>query len=291
MKVPCYLAVLALSLIATTCAFSTRSALYPENWTPGFTDSQGRYLHDFSYAGYQSGETAVPDHLIEPVFDVVAEYGADATGVQDATAAIQAAIDAAANAGGGTVYLPQGTYRIRVPSPGTPALWIDHSAIQLIGDGPNKTFIFNDAVDVRETAVIRVGPRMERIWFTPLNNQTTPLAHDAASRDMELVLTDVTPFSPGDSIVATMDLTDALIAEFSMQGKDWDTSWMKGFTFARTIVAIDTASNTITLDAPIRFKLETANNARIYRVSPYVEEVGLKGFSIGNTYHPASSGF
>src|SRR5690348_15837769 len=38
-----------------------RSALSPEDWTPAFTDAEGRFLHDFSYAGYRAG-----DELPEP---------------------------------------------------------------------------------------------------------------------------------------------------------------------------------------------------------------------------------
>ena len=37
-----------------------RSSLYPEDWTPGFADAQGRFLHDFSYAGYHKGEALIP---------------------------------------------------------------------------------------------------------------------------------------------------------------------------------------------------------------------------------------
>jgi len=277
--------------ISSLNASAFRSALYPEDWQPSFTDPQGRYLHDFSYAGYRGGESELPLDLPQPVFNVISDYGADPGGVVDSTGAIQSAIADAANAGGGTVYLPEGIYRISVSSPGIPALWIDHSEILLAGDGPDKTFLFNTSVSIRGTPVIRVGPRMERLWFSPLNQQTTPLAADVSARETELVLTEVTPFSVGDSIVATMDLTAALIEEFSMEGKSWDVSWMKGPTFARTIIAVDTSSNTITLDAPIRFKLETANNARVYRISPYVREVGLSGFSIGNVANTATSGF
>ena len=37
-------------------ATSWRSALYPEGWDPSFTDENGLFLHDFSYAGYHLGE-------------------------------------------------------------------------------------------------------------------------------------------------------------------------------------------------------------------------------------------
>lgn len=47
------------------------------------------------------------------VYDVTAwPYNADKTGATDATVAIQTAIDAAYAAGGGTVYLPNGTYKV-----------------------------------------------------------------------------------------------------------------------------------------------------------------------------------
>ena len=46
-----------------------RSSLYPEDWQPGFADASGRFLHDFSYAGYARGEKPIPDKK-GPVFDV-----------------------------------------------------------------------------------------------------------------------------------------------------------------------------------------------------------------------------
>ena len=37
-----------------------RSSLYPEDWRPGYKDSLGRFLHDFSYAGYRLMARTVP---------------------------------------------------------------------------------------------------------------------------------------------------------------------------------------------------------------------------------------
>ncbi|WP_349617118.1 glycosyl hydrolase family 28-related protein [Azotobacter salinestris] len=71
----------------------------------------------------------------------VKDFGALGDGVSDDTAAIQAAIDAAHAAGGGTVYLPAGEYRVsggEEPSDG--ALTIK-SNVYLVGAGMGETVI------------------------------------------------------------------------------------------------------------------------------------------------------
>jgi len=112
--------------------FGWRSALYPADWEPGFTDSEGRFLHDFSYAGYHYGEDSLPQ-IYEPLYDVVSAFGADNTGQADATAAIQEAIDTAAAGAGGVVHFPAGTYRLDGD------LVVNASNIILRGDGPLVT--------------------------------------------------------------------------------------------------------------------------------------------------------
>lgn len=75
----------------------------------------------------------------------VLDFGADSTGVADSAAAIQAAIDslpastasgdpASYKTGGGTVYLPKGTYLISAP------IELTHN-ISLVGDGSDSTII------------------------------------------------------------------------------------------------------------------------------------------------------
>ena len=103
------------SVEQTQAASTWRSALYPENWTPGYTNGSGQFLHDFSYAGYEKGEKDVPAEM-SGLYANVVDYGADATGANDSTSAIQSAINAVQNAGGGTVYLPAGTYKVKPSS-------------------------------------------------------------------------------------------------------------------------------------------------------------------------------
>ncbi|MCP5006511.1 MAG: hypothetical protein GY941_21615 [Planctomycetes bacterium] len=59
-----------------------------------------------------------------PVFNVKnTTYGATGDGITDDTAAIQAAIDAAESAGGGTVFFPAGTYMVAKSTTGTNDSW------------------------------------------------------------------------------------------------------------------------------------------------------------------------
>jgi len=89
-----------------------RSALYPADWSPPEDRrfETDKLIQDFSYAGYRRGEVKLPV-FGGPRFDATA-FGADPTGTADSTAAIQAAIDAAAFAGGGVAYLPAGTFKV-----------------------------------------------------------------------------------------------------------------------------------------------------------------------------------
>lgn len=106
-----------LTFIFLTTFFSAfsqdwRSELYPYNWTPGFA-KDGKFIQDFSYAGYHKGQQPIPN-ITSNIIDVTqAPYNADNTGTNYATAAIQAAIDYVSGMGGGVVYLPAGTYNVQ----------------------------------------------------------------------------------------------------------------------------------------------------------------------------------
>ena len=73
-----------------------------------------------------------------PTFNVL-NYGADPSGVRDSTAAIQAAVNAASAAGGGTVYFPPGTFKATAIGTGTGACIYALPNIRLKGAGPGIT--------------------------------------------------------------------------------------------------------------------------------------------------------
>jgi hypothetical protein len=86
-------------------------------------------------------------HLAGPVANVQG-FGAKGDGAADDTSAIQAAIDYVASQGGGTVYIPAGTYRIMPPR--DPAVGLEMNALRIRSD------------NVRITGE---GPQLSRLVF------------------------------------------------------------------------------------------------------------------------------
>ena len=86
----------------------------------------------------------------------VKDFSAKGNGATDDTLAIQRAIDAAAKAGGGQVYVPSGTYIVSGrDEPGDGCLMLKNN-VQLYGDGMGKTVIkVADGSDTKITGVIR----------------------------------------------------------------------------------------------------------------------------------------
>ncbi|MFJ1754779.1 glycosyl hydrolase family 28-related protein [Kitasatospora sp. NPDC088134] len=74
----------------------------------------------------------------------VRDHGAVGDGTTDDTAAVQGALDAAAAAGGGTVYFPGGRYLVK-PNGGTPALTVGGNGIRLVGASSKAAMLVKGA--------------------------------------------------------------------------------------------------------------------------------------------------
>jgi hypothetical protein len=265
-----------------------RSAIYPEDWTPSRVEPDGKFLHDFSYAGYFRGERELPDgpgNGATLVRNVVTDFGADPTGLLDATTAIQTALDTVGAAGGGVVYLPVGTYRVAprtVSGTTNPyALWMKYSHVILRGAGADLTFIYNASSNMRAREILRINPTSDATWSTALANTSRTLAKSYTGPTSRLELASLDGLEVGDWVVVRSDASADFIAEHKMTGW-WTTTSQPGPTFYRQITAIDPATREITLDVPTRYALLTRDNARIYKTNPHIEGVGLEDFSIGN---------
>jgi hypothetical protein len=283
-----------------------RSAYYPEDWTPDFRTSDGKYLNDFSYAGYHRGEKELPHVAGTPIDVTQAPYQADPTGVKDSTAAIQSALNAAAKAGGGIVFLPAGTYLVAPPTPQSQvALQVPASNIVLRGAGAGKTFICNTSTAMLGKRVIQVvggdpsGYKLAvNFWYKEDPKATTPLSADIPAPTTHIPVQDVSSFSVGDLVAVRCDVTQRFVDQVGMTGKWIPPSdpkspkgnhyLLNGILYCRRVLAIDTDHKELTVDVPTRYPLLMADNARVSKIAePMVSEVGLEDFSIGNKQHPA----
>lgn len=99
-------------------------------------------MNDLFPAGTGVRKELLRQHLVGPVANVQG-FGAKGDGKVDDTNAIQAAIDATIAQGGGTVYIPAGTYKIMpqrsVANLEANALTIRGSNLRILGDGPAAT--------------------------------------------------------------------------------------------------------------------------------------------------------
>ncbi len=265
-----------------------RSAMYPLSWKPSDNDAQGRFVHDFSYAGYHSGELAIPLAPKGPTVDVTkAPYKADSSGKVDATAAIQKALDDVGAKGGGVVFMPAGTYRLVPPTGKSAALFIRHSGVVLRGAGRGLTFLFNDATSMRNRSVISAGPAGNSSWYGS-GGTLRKLAKDADNRSVQLQLTSASGLKAGDWIVAHADATDAWVAQHNMKGL-WTDKMVQGPTFLRQITKV--SAKTVTIDIPLRYPLLTRDDARVYKAKTHLHEIGMEDFAIGMRQHPGTTGW
>ncbi|MES2981797.1 MAG: glycosyl hydrolase family 28-related protein [Verrucomicrobiota bacterium] len=261
-----------------------QSSLYPTNWMPPETASftTDKLIQDFSYAGYRRGENPIPA-VVGPVFNAVSQHGADPSGRNDSTAAIQAAINAAASAGGGVVFLPAGTYRV-VPKAGDNfALWIKNANIVLRGAGVGQTFLLNTSYGMRGKNVIRVAP--PSTWLGSVVNITANL--DRPTR--RIPVANASAFKAGDQVRIEWNFTQGWIDEHS-QGLWWSApaTIPAPAHYLREVVAVNTTQNWIEVDVPTRYTMKTRDSANVRTIGGRLSGVGIENLSIGNVQHPGS---
>ncbi|MCB9497699.1 MAG: hypothetical protein H6686_12505 [Fibrobacteria bacterium] len=283
------------ALVLPRIAKAWTSALYPPSWTPPvaadfYTDA---FLQDWSYAGYHRGELEPPragDARLSGfrIFRVTdAPFRADNTGNTDATSAIQAALDSAAKAGGGVVFLPAGTYRISTGS-NPQALSIRKSNIILRGEGPERTFLWNTTTEMNSKSILKTSGAGS---WSSIPSKRTAVAADLRNPTSVVPVEDVGGFAVGDQIILRNRITDGWISEH--KESDWlgKSAKFTGIVYQRRILSIDASAGTITLDAPVRYSLLRRDSAMVHASPSMLEEVGLEDFSLGNSQIATTSGW
>ncbi len=248
-----------------------RSKLFPEDWAPGRRDADGRFLHDFSYAGYRRGEAPLPDLRRVRRFRVT-DFGATTTGDENAGPAIQAAIDAAERAGGGVVVFPPGLYRV------DDLLTVDRSGVVLRGAGPDKSRL-------RFTRHARMTDRSHlKLSGRPGVRAEYPLVRDGVPCERPVFVADAKGIAAGADVDLGFVISDAFAAEHGMTGvwRPFAGRWQPWFR--RQVVAVDrrTFPHRITLDVPLRYPAKARDGASLRVVTGLIREVGVEDLGLSN---------
>ena len=297
-------------ILSATCApaLAWRSALYPTNWTPGDGDGDGKFLQDFSYAGYEMGDKALPDSQAGVWIDVTqAPFSCDNTGNEDVTPKLQQAIDLVGASGGGTVYLPAGTYRVSPQAQRSYCLRVKDDNVLLKGDGSGKTFLFNSEYNMRNTAILLIGggnysglasSRNEKavtmesssdvsVWDRAADGNYRAVTKDIPYTPVQSVtVSDASGLSAGDWIVIRSDLSRQAILDMAMSGF-WAETVSKGQAIYRRVTSV--SGNTVSFDIPTRYSMKVKDDLTLYKVEAPVQHIGVSGLSIGNRQHGASA--
>jgi uncharacterized repeat protein (TIGR02543 family) len=274
------LAFLWLAISAVHGQSTWRSTLYPANWQPPSESASfatAKLIQDFSYAGYRRGEEFIPT-ITGPIFNVT-NYGADPTGTTDSTLAIQSAINAAAAAGGGVVFLPAGEFRV---SPqGNQCLRISSSNIVLRGAGTAQTFLLNTSRTMNGKAVIQVSPSSTSTG-TPQN-----ITANLPGPTRRIPVENAGNFSRGNIVRIQWNFTSDWVTE-NKQQTWWGTSQPSSAIYFREVMATDPAAGWIEVDVPTRYWIKTRDNPTVRTVSGLLRNVAIESLSIGNVQHTGS---
>lgn len=260
-----------------------RSVLFPETWQPpneSYSFYTDKLIQDFSYAGYRRSEVPIPS-ITGPVFNVM-DHGADPTGASDSTMAIQAAINAAAAAGGGVVFLPAGEFRVRPQGSNNFALRISTSNIVLRGAGVGQTFILNTSFQMRGNAVIQISPT---------SSSTGPevaITADLPGPTRRIPVANAAAFSPGDFVRMFWTFTPAWIAEHQQQSFWNANARPDDARYFREVLATNPAEGWIEVDIPTRYAMFVRDDARVALQQGFISEIGIEDLSIGNVQHPGT---
>lgn len=285
-----FLILLLFSVTSTSFAQLWRSKYYAATWEPPLAKNfyTEAFLQDFSYAGYQYGEKAIPLENTNTIYDVTkSPYNADKTGNTDATAAIRNAITDVQNNNGGIVYLPAGTYNVN-PGSQSYCLQINKSNVILKGDGIGKTFILNTTFQMRNKTIINVTGSAS---WTTIPSSKSLLTSDIMSPVNILPVDNPSLFQVGDLVMVRNVIGDSWITEHKEDLWLGYGSSLGGLKYCRYVSAIDKINGTIKIDIPVRYALKTRDGACVYKLSGMIGESGLMDFSIGNLQHSGTTGW
>lgn len=276
----------ALIVSATPLFAQSTSSLWGSNgerWQPG-----GR-LPDYSYAGYRSGEAAIP---VADVTTVITDYGAVANDGIDDSAAIQAAIDATQS---GAVLIPAGMFELHRPI----VVSKSNVVIRGAGDDDNGSVLYAPQNATQRADGVH---DMRFSWglagFIVLFKGASPtgsypITQPARRGERTISLNDAAAFDSGGQLIIKLEDDRLYGSLFSHLHNDRLTGWSQGTaqpwcgasdSWAFTIDSVN--GNDITLKEPLPFDIRPEWNP-IAQTGRAITDSGIENLRIRYRYDAA----
>jgi hypothetical protein len=253
-----------------------------EHWNP---DDPSEKLPDFRFAGYRMGQVHLPDTSTRTKLDV-RNYGARINDGIDDSAAIVAAIKAAAGKGH-VVYFPNGTYeldrQVSISNLGNFVLRGQSRDGVILKVDRGICEVRNNCATTREHST-RYGfiQVIGSSYLTSANLITTVTAN-AARNSRNLVLASAAKIAVGDTITLTLTDTSVRTLQRHLHGdvakpNIAQLNGQKVVVFTSRVTA--KSGNAVTLERRIPVRVDTTWSPQIYRFAPNVREVGVENLTV-----------
>ncbi|MBW2529086.1 MAG: hypothetical protein JRI23_33220 [Deltaproteobacteria bacterium] len=257
-----------------------RSALYPADWSPGFSitdEGEELFIQDYSYAGYHNGEAPLPSGDFAQLITV----STTADGSVDVQQDIQDALDqAAGTSNGAIVYLPAGTYRVDSPL----EIRGDGIVLRGAGSGATELWLRHGGGASEQTALLVSAPG----WLQLSDDPGWQITAEGSIFDTSVEVQDPSGISVGDDIHISWRIT----AEFKAEHESTDYWYhcsvgdLKTF-FLRTVTAI--VGDRIHFKVPLRYPVKLRDQPVVQLASGYASENGVEHLSINTAMGGAAA--
>jgi hypothetical protein len=286
--------VTAMSMMACASAQTTPAW---ENFVEQSRQGKATDIPDYSWAGYERGEKAIPVAAGKR-FDVT-DYGAKPDDLVDDRDAIQKAIDAAAANGGGVVYLPAGRYLVNTDFNDRGTIRIEASNIILKGAGSRQG----------GTIIHQIQPfgKGDPYALTRMHLGDNILLIHSRDEERSLssmpVICKVTGDSPAQAFNVTVDnasdlkvgqyvylyalnnkIIERAVKPFAID-EEWTTTTQNKAYIVEIHQVAKITGNTVTFAEPIRYDILASDQWDLRQHNP-IANVGIEDITfMGNHWH------
>jgi len=266
-----------LMALAMSAAAAQPSALWGEH---GEKYDPAGPLPDFSFAGYERGEKAIPER---PAETSVKDFGAIGDGKADDTAAFQRALKEAA---GKCISIPAGRYLL------SDVIEISTSGTVLKGAGADRTaLVFTKALQTLRPTAAETGDGKATngwswngglVWFkgaNPVGGVLAQIASPGAKRGaVSVPVEDALKLSVGQEVaIEVKDDTSGTLVNYIFRDRPEDAAKLVGKQAYRYAARIrEIKGNAVVLDRPLRFDLRTEWNAALRTFAPALQHSGIE---------------